>query len=64
MLISLDQNGKQPVNPFCGGVTRTKRCRQKGGFAERKPTVREAEGGEGMRLWKKRRLPCNGVDRG
>jgi len=28
-----------------------------------KPTVREAERDEGMRMWKKRTLPCNGEDR-
>ena len=32
-------------------------------IAEGKPTARKAEGDEGMRWWKKRTLPCNGVDR-
>ena len=31
--------------------------------AKGKPTARKVEGGEDMRLWKKRMLPCNGEDR-
>jgi len=32
--------------------------------AKGKPTARKVEGGEVMRLWKKRMLSCNGVDKG
>jgi hypothetical protein len=82
MLTSLDQNGKQPVNPLLFGITRTKALPADGRVLIRelvvyaelgkplfspvmqgKPTAREAEGGEGMRLRKKRTLPCNGEDR-